>query len=93
MLLYHELGHIFDSVRLTEADRRWFTRHVGPHGPWLSDQNHNTAGENFADTYSSCLRFGAEVRYAQIELENGSFIYPRRHRQLCRWIQRLTGSS
>jgi hypothetical protein len=89
--LYHELGHFVDVATLTDADRRWFADFIRmPVDPWLSEVTHNTAGEDFASVYATCLRFGLRVRFTQMELEDGRYIYPKRHFRLCRWIERVT---
>jgi len=90
--LYHELGHVVDPAILTAADREWFMDFLRLEGPWLSPLTHDTPGENFADVFAYCMRFGLRVRYTQMELEDGRYIYPRKHYRLCKWVREATRS-
>lgn len=90
--LWHELGHLFDYVALTDADRAWFASFIRwPAEPWLSAATHETAGELFAETYAICAHYGG--RYPTVGVISRLVIPPeqlignRRFNRLCTFIR------
>lgn len=85
---YHEIGHVFDSMYLTDADRHWFAALLGYEWPWLAPERHTTAGEMFAEEYAVCALYGRIITSAVIiapELGNRP-IGRHLHRRFCDFI-------
>ena len=86
MLLYHELGHMFDLRVLNNRERRDFRRIVGRRGArWL--RTSRPPGEWFADGYSLCARHRT-IRRRPRRTPYGYRPSPRTHRRVCRLIRR-----
>ena len=59
---YHELGHIDDWWTLTDSERAEFAGLVGaPMEPWLTAEDHETAGEAYAEMFAACARLGLQA--------------------------------
>jgi hypothetical protein len=91
MVLYHELGHVYDMLVLHGAERSEFRRllHIGHRG-WF--RGSVPPAELFADAYARCARYGPNH-------SGGRFANPtrsvygyrptlRQHRAVCRLIAR-----
>ena len=52
--LDHELGHVFDYTRMTDAGRARFMAIMGLRGPWR--QEPNSPHEQFAEGFRMCVR-------------------------------------
>ena len=50
----HELGHVFDYLRMTDERRARFTRIMGLGGPWRAPPN--SPHEQFAEGFRMCVR-------------------------------------
>lgn len=91
-IFYHELGHEFDVLYLTDADRAWLGRwafHFPPSTPWLSEATHDTPGEMFASQYAYCAIYGPTAPNADFPLvlrHGWQPIGPKLHRRLCEFI-------
>ena len=84
-VVMHEIGHLFDVVALTDADRMWFTHLFNLGGPWLSDETHDTPGESFATSYAICALYRGRKELSML-VPPEQFVGARRINQLCRWI-------
>jgi hypothetical protein len=93
--LNHELGHVFDRDKLTDRDRRWFTRRLGYRKmrPWWGEQGKASPAERFADAYATCKEDGPQVARRHFTLTGYGYRmdgYSRRsirhHRDVCNAI-------
>src|SRR4051812_16316666 len=87
--LLHELGHAFDTQRLTPAYRAGFASIFGDRRAWRSPPN--SPHERFAEAYSLCARHVAIKRTYE-----GAYGYratPRQHRRACALIKRAASAA
>jgi hypothetical protein len=84
-VLLHELGHAFDTQRMTPADRATFEAIFRDHRAWRSPPN--SPHERFAEAYSLCARHTRlrKTYYAAY----GYTTTPKRHRKVCSLIRRV----
>src|SRR4051794_23284998 len=82
--LLHELGHAFDTQRMTSADRAAFEGIFGDRRPWRTAPN--SPHERFAEAYSLCARH-TKLRKAYYAAY-GYTVTPKRHREVCSLIRR-----
>ncbi len=88
LLVYHELGHLFDYSKLTPADRLAFTDLIGASGlPWRGGAN--PPSERFAEAYAVCSRHRRLAhRVVRRAMHYRYATSPRAHRMACRLIRR-----
>lgn len=89
--LMHELGHVFDYDRLTDARRNWLRRLMRTRRPWRAIEGSNTvaADETFAEAYMLCAR--RKVDWEEWD-GGGEYLYNptrRQHRKVCRYLRKL----
>jgi hypothetical protein len=93
MVLYHELGHVFDLQVLSRSARRDFRRILHLRRAWF--RGSVPPAELFADAYARCARFGR--RHSGGRLANPTrSVYGynptlRQHRAVCVLIARAAG--
>lgn len=87
----HELGHVFDYLVLTDADRAYFTRLMRLAGPWTDGERDCDAercpDEWFADWYANA-RIGCGPTLGNC-WETGYAESPRSDRQFVRFLARV----
>ena len=84
-VLLHELGHAFDTQRMTPADRASFEGMFGDRREWRTAPN--SPHERFAEAYSLCARH-TKIRKTYTAAY-GYQVTPRRHRRVCALIRRV----
>lgn len=74
----HELGHVFDRLEMTDADRRRFQRLMKARRPWIDGWGGGVE-EVFADAYAACA----------LRVSDGPRYYPhwRTHQRVCSLIR------
>src|SRR4051794_20322764 len=82
--LLHELGHAFDTQRLTPAYRTGFESIFGDTRAWRSPPN--SPHERFAEAYSLCARHATIKR--TYTAAYGYRATPRQHQRACALIRR-----
>jgi hypothetical protein len=94
MAFYHELGHVYDLLVMSRAERRQFKRILRLEGrAWF--RGPVPAAELFADGYARCVRYGP--RHSGGRLANptrsvyGYHPTLRQHRAVCSLIVRAAG--
>jgi hypothetical protein len=93
MVLYHELGHVFDLQVLSRSARRVFRRILRVRHGWF--RGSVAPAELFADAYASCARFGRWHSGGSLANPTRS-VYGyrptlRQHRAVCALIARAAG--
>jgi hypothetical protein len=93
MVLYHELGHVFDLRVLSRSARRRFRRIMHLRRAWF--QGPVPPAELFADAYARCARFGRVHSGGRLANPTRSVYgyHPtlRQHRAVCTLIARAAG--
>ena len=87
--LLHELGHAFDTQRLTPAYRTAFEGIFGDTRAWRSPPN--SPHERFAEAYSLCARHPTIKR--TYSAAYGYRATPRQHRRACALIKRASAAA
>lgn len=86
--LLHETGHAFDHDKLTDRDRRFFSRLVGmPRHAWFGKPGRESPGERFADAYAA-YKSGVRAREGRMQLTGYGFVISAdgRYRRICNAI-------
>lgn len=89
--LMHELGHVFDTYRLTDKNRNRISRLLRTKRPWRGIEGSDVVPvqETFADAYMYCARRKPVNWYVD---GGGEYLYepsPKTHRKICRYIRSL----
>lgn len=86
-ILYHELGHVFDRLHLSDGDRAWFTRRlkVDAAADWWAEPTgwaplgvRLVPGEAFADLYAMCAEYPRRFLRYRGGTDEGYGWWPRR---------------
>jgi hypothetical protein len=86
LILYHELGHVFDQLVLNGRERRRFKRILGIRRTgWFAGGL--PPGEWFADAYATCAAH-RRVRRGVRATAYGYAPRPRQHARVCRLIRK-----
>jgi hypothetical protein len=88
-ILLHELGHAFDTQRLTPAYRAAFEGIFGDTRPWRTAPN--SPHERFAEAYSLCARHARIAR--TYTAAYGYRTTPGQHHRVCALIKRAAAAA
>src|SRR3954453_4830583 len=88
-VLLHELGHAFDTQRMTPAYRAAFQGIVGDTRAWRSPPN--SPHERFAEAYSLCAHHARMAR--AYTAAYGYRVTPRQHARVCALIKRASAAA
>ena len=88
-VLLHELGHAFDTQRMSNAYRFAFEKLFGDRRAWRTAPN--SPHERFAEAYSLCARH-PRIR-ATYYAAYGYTVTPKRHHKVCALIRRAAAAA